>query len=277
MRALRDWIQETHSAGFELRRHFFLRFFDSDLVSTPGQWQVVAGGVLAVLLSLSLILTQAYYHKYLELNNLRTPEPLRLATLADVLFLVTLAMFLIALFTTLQWPSLFPGLRDYLALGAMPVRLRDVFVAKFSALVAVASLFVVAITSPLSVMLPMVMAGRHCDDALRHIPAIFIASTLAAVFVFFALVATQGVLLNVTPIRHFTRVSLTVQGAILTTLLCGLPLAFSIPGLQTSMNQRPDWIVWVPPAWFLGLHQVLVGNGELLAVRLAWLSLAGVA
>src|SRR6266481_2661593 len=159
MRGVRAWMQETHSAGFELRRHFFLRFFDSDLVSTPGQWQVVAGGVLAVLLSLSLILTQAYYHKYLELNNLRTPEPLRLATLADVLFLVTLAMFLIALFTTLQWPSLFPGLRDYLALGALPIKLRDVFVAKFSALVAFSSMFIVAVTFLPSAILPTVMAG----------------------------------------------------------------------------------------------------------------------
>src|SRR5207248_600884 len=119
--------------------------------------------------------------------------------------------------------------------------------------------------------------GRHCADALRRIPAVFLASTLAAVFVFFALVALQGVLLNVTPIRHFTRVSLTVQGMLLTALLCGLPLALSIPGLQTSMKERPDWIVWAPPAWFLGLDQVLVGNREPLAVQLAWLSVAAVA
>src|SRR5438034_3300487 len=105
MRGLRDWLQETHSAGFELRRHFFLRFFDSDLVSTPGQWQVVAGGVLAILLSLGLLYTVPYYHKYMELNTLDTPEPLRLAVVADVLFLITLAMFLIGLFTTMQWPS----------------------------------------------------------------------------------------------------------------------------------------------------------------------------
>src|SRR5260370_9008869 len=108
MRRLRDWLEETHSAAFELRRHFFLRFFDSDLVSTPGQWQVVAGGVISILLSLSLIYIQAYYHKYLVLNELATPEPLHLALLADVLFLNTLLMTLIALFPTLQWPHLFP-------------------------------------------------------------------------------------------------------------------------------------------------------------------------
>ena len=122
LRRIREWLEETHSTGFELRRHFFLRFFDSDLISTPGQWQVVAGGLLAVLLSLSLIYTQAYYHKYVELNKLDTPEPQSLAALADEQFLIALAMILIGLFTTMQWPSLFPGLRDYLALGSFPIR-----------------------------------------------------------------------------------------------------------------------------------------------------------
>src|SRR2546425_5168232 len=87
MQRPREWLEETHSAAFELRRHFFLRFFDSDLVSTPGQWQVVAGGVLGILLSLSLIYTQAYYHKYVELNKQPAPEPQRLAALADILLL----------------------------------------------------------------------------------------------------------------------------------------------------------------------------------------------
>ena len=277
MAALRDWLEETHSAGFELRRHFFLRFFDSDLVSTPGQWQVVAGGVLAILLSMSLIYTQAYYHKYSLLNGLPTPEPLRLATLADVLFLIMLAMSLIGLFTTLEWPQLFPGLRDYLALGSLPIRMRDLFVAKFSALIGFTALFIVAATLPPSAILPAVMTGRYAPDALRQFPAIFLSSALAALFVFFSLVAVQGVLLNIVPIRYFARISLAAQGVLLTALLCGLPLVVSIPSLQSSMNQRPDWIVWAPPAWFLGLDQVIAGNLEPMAVKLAWIGLAGVA
>jgi hypothetical protein len=277
MRRFREWLEETHSAAFELRRHFFLRFFDSDLVSTPRQWQVVAGGVLAILLSLSLIYVQAYYHKYAALNSLSSPEPLQRALLADILFLITLAMSLIGLFTTLQWPQLFPGLRDYLALGSLPVRVREIFVAKFSALLAFAGLFIVATTFLPSLILPMVIAGRWKSDAFGQVPAIFVSSTLAALFVFFSLIAVQGVLLNVTPIRQFTRISLAVQAALLTVLLCGLPLVFSIANLQGSMNQRPDWVVWVPPAWFLGLDQVMVGNFEPLAVQLAWRGLAGVA
>src|SRR5262249_10620591 len=102
-------------------------------------------------------------------------------------------------------------------------------------------------------------------------------STLAAAFVFFSLIALQGVLLNITPVRHFARVSLAAQGALLTSLLCGLALSFSIPSLQRSMNQRPDWLLWVPPAWFLGLDQVIVGNREPMANRLAQQGLAALA
>src|SRR5262249_28008846 len=275
MANLGEWFEETHGTGFELRRHFFLRFFDSDLVSTPGQWQVVAGGTLAVLLSLSLVYTQAYYHKYAALNALATSQPARLAILADSLLLIVLDMLLIGLFTTFQWPQLFPGLGDYLALASLPVRLREVFVAKFTALVVFAGLFIVATTFLPSIVMPSVMFGDHVPDALRQAPAIFVSTTLAAWFVFFALVTAQGALLNLVPVRYFARVSLAAQGTLLTALLCGLPLVLTIPGLQSLMSQRPDWIVWAPPMWFLGLHQVIAGNREPIALRLAWLSGVG--
>jgi len=273
---VRDWLEETHSTAFELRRHFFLRFFDSDLVSTPGQWRVVAGGAFGILLSLSLIWVQAYYHKYLELNKLSTAEPLELALLADVLFLITLAMCAIGLFTTLLWTSLFPGLRDYLALAALPIRMRDVFAAKFTALLSLAGTFVVAVTVPPSIFLPMLAAGHNMRNAAPQIPGIFVSSSLAALFVFFSLVTVQGVLLNILPVRLFARVSLFVQGVLLTVLLCGLPFVFSIATLHEAMTQRPGWLPWAPPTWFLGLDQVITGNPDPLAMRLARIAFTGV-
>ena len=88
---LRDWLEQTHSTGFELCRHFFLRFFDSELVSDSSQAKVVAGGAIGFLLSLSLIFGQAYYHKYRLLLELPTPDLYQHAVLADVLFLVLLS------------------------------------------------------------------------------------------------------------------------------------------------------------------------------------------
>ena len=268
-RRFADWLEDTHSTGFELRRHFFSRFFDSDLVSTPGQLRVVAIGAFGIIISLSLIMTQAYFAKYRRLLDLDEPEPFQRAAIADHLFLITLSMFLIALLTALQWPSLFPGLRDYLALTALPLRARDIFIAKFTALLAFASLFIVGSNALPSVILPAVMAGRYFTGAALNVVSIFLSTSLAALFVFFALVAIQGLLLNLLPTGIFPRVSMIAQGALLIAILCGLPFVFSIPNLQAYMNQRPSWAGLAPPLWFLSLDQAILGNREPFVLSLA--------
>jgi hypothetical protein len=268
------WIAETHSSAFELRRHFFLQLFESEFVSVPGQGKVVAGGVLAMIFSVGVVFAQAYYHKYLALNELDDGGPFRMALLADALFIVTLTMAAIGLFTTLQWPSLFPSLRDYLALAALPTRMRDMFIAKLTALLAFAVLVIVSISLPLSVLLRVVMEGPYAVNLSRQVPALFVSSSLAGLFGFFCLVVLQGVLLNLLPVRQFQRVSLAVQGVLLVVFLCGLLLVLRIPSLPW-MDQRPAWAVYVPALWFLGLEQVMAGNPEPLAVKLAWASLAG--
>jgi hypothetical protein len=259
---LRDWLEQTHSTAFELRRHFFLRFFDSELVSDPSQAKVVAGGALGILLSFSLVFGQAYYRKYRLLLELPTPDLYREAVLADILFLVTLVMIFSGLFSTIQWPALFPDRRDYLALAALPVRMREVFLAKFTALLAVTLMFTTCVALPPSVMIPAMMIGRYGNGTGRHVAGIFIASLLGGLFVFFTLVALQGVLLNVLPIRLFPRISLAIQGLLLALLLAGLPFVFFIPGLYARMDELPSWSVYAPPLWFFGVDQIIFGNRE---------------
>ena len=176
---------------------------------------MVAGGALAIVLSLSFVFTQAYYHKYLQLDHLADAGPYHRAAVADFLFVIALAMTIVALFTTLEWPSLFPGLRDYLALAALPLRMRELFIAKFTALLAFMSLAIVATTALPSIVLPAVMAGGYGTHLFRQVPGIFVSASLAGFFVFFTLVTVQGVLLNILPVRQFPRVSLALQGALL--------------------------------------------------------------
>jgi hypothetical protein len=232
--------------------------------------------MVAVLLSFGVLYVPGLFKKYLVLGNLPTPRPYHLAMLGDILSQVELAMTLAGIFTAIQWHSLFPGLRDYLVLAAFPIRLRDVFVAKFTALLAFAVLLIGSTTLPASVLLPMVFSGRYASDAMAQIPAIFISVSAAALFVFFCLVALQGVLLNTIPLRHFGRVSLAAQGILLTVLLCGLPLFLSLlaPGV---IDRPPCWAIWLPPVWFLGLDQVLAGSSDAFAVRLAQLAAGALA
>jgi len=223
---------------------------------------------VAVLLSFGVLFIPGLFKKYLVLGNLPTPRPYQLAMLGDILSLIVLGMALIGIFTALQWHSLFPGLRDYLFLAPFPTRLRDIFVAKFTALLAFAVLLIGCTTLPASVLMPMVFAGKYAGDTTPQIPAIFVSASAAALFVFFSLVTVQGVLLNTIPVRHFGRVSLAAQGTLLTVLLCGLPLWLSLltPG---AIDQPPGWAIWLPPVWFLGLDQAMAGSSDPFATRLA--------
>ena len=66
---IRGWWQRTHGADFELLRHFLLRFFDSDLITTPGP----------------------------------SPGPFREGVRADELWLLTLTMSIAGLLNAIQW------------------------------------------------------------------------------------------------------------------------------------------------------------------------------
>ena len=274
-RRIREWVEETHGSGFELRRHFFKRFFDSDLAAAPGQFQVLAIGAFAIFASLGIIMTQAYYHKYRMLLELDSSDPYRLSALADHLFLITGVMALAGLITAVEWPSLFPGLRDYLVLAGLPMKTRDLFIAKFTALITFMGVFIWALTALPSVILPAVMTGRYDTAGATAVVSLFVSMTAAAWFVFFALVALQGVLLNVVSPGLFPGVSLFVQGALFTALVCALPLVLSIPGLYLHMDERPAYALWLPPLWFLGLDQGMLGNRDPFVLELARRALLG--
>jgi hypothetical protein len=267
----KTWLAQTHSIRFELQRHFFLRFFDLEFLSQPAEWKPLILGTVPVLGPLSQLWAQSFFHKYLYLNSLDDPRPYNRAVAADVLFIVVVAMLVVGVLTTMQWPSLFPSLQDYLALASLPIKTRDIFVAHFSAVLMLALVFTNVMVSSPSVAMPIVMAGRHGSAIYRHVPGIYIAGSLAGWFTFFLLVTMQGVLLNLIPRRRFASVSLAIQSVLILVLFCLTPWVLRIPELQDQMGLRPGWALFVPPLWFLGVDQFVAGNHDpfvrMLAVR----------
>lgn len=275
--------QETHSAQVELLRHFCGQFFESELVSRPGQLKLLFTGVLSVLASLSIPFLQSYYAKYLALKRFEDAEPFRLAVMADSLFLITLNMVAIGLLTTLFWNSLFPDKRDYLALAALPIRTGDIFRAKFVSLLGFVALSSVFMAAPMSAGLPAMMQPQRNTAHFpvfglmeNHMMGIAVASVAGALFVFFTLVALQGVLLNLLPLRTSAWVSSVVQAILLVALLAAVPAAIAIPKLTYSMGSLPGWATWTPPLWFFGLEQRMLGHSNPLA-SFAGIGLAGAA
>ena len=88
------------------------------------------------------------------------------------------------------------------------------------------------------------------------------ASCLACFFVFFAILALQGVLLNVLPANLLARLSVYVQGALAGLFLLGGFYSWSMkewkPG---TIAKLPEFGVWLPPVWFAGLQRTLTGEG----------------
>ena len=162
---MRDWLRETHGPGTELLRHFLLRFFDSDLVTAPGQTTTALIGAFSIFLPWFPLIVGPLRHKYAYFSSLAIPDPYRQALRADELWLITLMMSAIGLLTAVKWQSLFPGLRDYYALGSLPLRAREIFAAKLLALLLVATAAVVTLNAAAR---PDVPGGLHRTLGVSH-------------------------------------------------------------------------------------------------------------
>src|SRR4051794_39065901 len=115
----RQWLEETHSDTFELVRHFLARFFDTEIGATAGDWQKVAVGTFATLVSLGLLGWNVYSSRFRMLQDplISTPQLYQSTVRSDLIGLLAIVMATTAVLTLLQWQSLFPSLRDYLALA----------------------------------------------------------------------------------------------------------------------------------------------------------------
>ena len=157
---MREWLRETHGPNFELLRHFLLRFFDSDMVTAPGQTATALIGAFSIFLPWFPTIVGPLRHKYAYFSSLAIPGPYRQAVRADELWLITLMMSAIGLLTAVKWQSLFPSLSDYRALGSLPLRARQIFAAKLLALLVLATAAVVTLNLFPTLMFPSVSMSR---------------------------------------------------------------------------------------------------------------------
>lgn len=263
------WIEETHGVPFELVRHFLRRMFDGEWSSTPGQWTSAAIGAVSLFLPAGLLLIREgaldprYASKYRLLALAHDSAGAQAAATADQLALVTLLVCVTGLIALLQWQSLFPSGRDFLALAAMPVRSRQVFAGRFTAVLLFSTLIVAAMNLLPSLIAPMEFGGSWQLDSVyvSRAAAQAASSGLACFFVFFAILALQGVLLNVLPANLFARVSIYVQGVLAGVFLLGGFYSWSIKEWSPAIIARlPEFGAWLPPVWFTGLHQSLTGS-----------------
>ena len=257
-----------------LVRHFFGRFFDNEFVAQNADVYATVVKILALLATPGLCLPFFRYTTYLHLDHY--PPAARLPVLwYDRCFFISFAMLVMGGVTVLEWDALFPDRRDYASLIPLPIRGRTMFLAKISALMLFLVGFTAIVNLPSSVMFPVFSFRNPGGGAgslmfFWTVLAQAISVFCASAFVFLSMVAIEGVLLNVLSVRWFRKISVYVQCV---TMFGLLSLFFVFQNMASKIATAREAVFAFPPAWFLGLNEVLLGSGDPAFHRLARIAL----
>jgi len=242
-----------------LLRHFVHGFFDNELIAGAGEVHQIFVTVISLLGGLGFTLSFLFVWKYnSQAFGKITAAERQWAGLSDNLLMILLVMSLMGLLTVIAWDGLFPTRRDAHVLGALPLQPGAIFRSKLVATLIFFFLTLTALTIFPGFVLPLAhWAGGAWHELARLFFAQALAVTAAASFVFFGAAALQGILLAVLPYARYLQASSFLQ---IVWLLASFALFFLTPNAASAARLHMDWVVYLPPYWFLGLWQSLSGG-----------------
>jgi hypothetical protein len=136
-----------------LTAHFFGRFFDKESISDGADSQAGVIQTLSMLAVPGLMLTF-----WMRISPY---------------FFVSYSMIVMGFVMVFKWDSLFPDRRDYLNLASLPIRYRDLFLAKITALCLFLALFALSSNFFATLMVPLGGRGFYLQKLTAHVSAVF--------------------------------------------------------------------------------------------------------
>jgi hypothetical protein len=243
-----------------LARAFFSRLFESDLMpdGLPQVQLVIWGMLLAATPTTAYAIMLPKKYVGAQFKIALGPE-----FAADRLILITLSMIVIGVVGLFIWDGVFPDRRDVRILGVLPIATHRFAIARLAALGRVYVLFSMPLCVMQSVIFGLTVTGFGGPvGRLAGGAAHFTAVMLACAFVFCALIAAQCLLLVTFGRRTAQAASMTFQilfAIVLVQLLFFLP---ELAGALRSNGTEREALAalgWLPPAWFFGMYEQLIG------------------
>lgn len=241
-----------------LLRHFFHSFFDNEIISPAGEAHQAFVSAAALLGGLGFVLMLTFGFRY-GLALYGAPQATReWAAVSDNLFIVLVTMAVMGLLTVIAWDSLLPSRRDAHILSAFPLRPASIFRARLGATLLFFFLTLAALALLPLLTLPVCQtpAGDWAGLARRFFAQLTAVSASAA-FVFFSALLAQALLLALLPYARFVQFSAFLQ---ILYLLASFALFFLTPNPADAARARLNWVLHLPPYWFLDLWQSLAGG-----------------
>lgn len=247
----------------QLVRLFLQRLLDHDLVSPHADRREVLSLTVGALVAVSLFLAVVLSIKY-QFHQFMPPGLTAVLSLDDRLLFVSLSMIVLALVAVAEWDALTLDPRDTAVLGALPLPRASIVRAKFVAALVFGGGFAVALNLAPTVLraaalpqrLPVTMA-----DVLWLTIGHGLATLMAGVFGFLAVLSLREWLHAGLGSRHFARVSAWLQVLLVVFLVTVLLL------LPSSKGGASRWLadegvgtLAHPVAWFVGMHESVAGS-----------------
>ncbi|HET9541154.1 MAG TPA: hypothetical protein VFQ46_11190, partial [Candidatus Limnocylindria bacterium] len=241
-----------------LTQHFLQRFLENDLLSPDADHHDAIAMVCGGLLTLGLFLSVFVSLKFLFMPF---PSPGRTAVLAvgDRLVFVTLAMIVLAFVAVATWDALSLDPRDTAILGPLPIERAVLARAKLRAIAILAGSFSVVASVLSSVFHPTLMVGRLPIGVIPGLTLIIVHLLItlgAGLFGFVSVLAVRE-LLRATLGWRFTRVSTGLQAVLIVVLVTTFLL---LPAILSRARTDTSAARLLPPVWFVGLQEALVGR-----------------
>lgn len=245
-----------------LWRAFFAQFFTSESVTSDILLHQTIIWVLAFLITPGLFLCLYVLPPYRIAVLLHATARIEAFLVLFASVFSTYSIVTIGFITVFVWDALTFDRRDAMVFGPLPLRPATIIAAKVAALGAFVVGAAISVNVVTAVPFALVTADREGGGGfLGHLVAHLTATTGAAIFVFGAIVMIRGMVGLLAGARLAARLGAVLQFFFISMLLCGLML---VPAVTPARWRLPDPVAqaWLPPAWFLGLFERLLGSAR---------------
>jgi len=253
-----------------LSRAFLARFFDNDWAGNGADVRASFIWLMAAAAMPGLVLPHIAMFRWDLTMDSRAPlghiVALRMNSGLDKTFILGVTMVVIGAITAAVWESILIDRRDLYVLGVLPVRRRTVVGSKLTALLMFIGVLSIGMHAGGAFFYGVYLGGHEGFVGMLRLGLVhFVTLFAAGLFAFLTVVSAQGLLLAIAGPRWFARFASVLQLALVVTvvlLLLVVPaVAFGAPPTlyHLSYSTHP-WTLRLPPAWFLGLYEVLLGR-----------------
>ncbi|MGA2048146.1 MAG: hypothetical protein ABSG96_10660 [Terracidiphilus sp.] len=265
-------VRQPDRSQFSLLvRHFLERFFNHETASPDGDAKArltliaLATGLPGFVVALYL---WPIYHPFLATKPGRAMDwpspPPYWVQVNHHFFFVIYSFVAMGIVTVFEWDMFFPDLLDVFVLSTLPIQNRRLFMARVAAI----SIFILGFLFDANILAPLILPASIDPPNLArmlagHLLAVAGSGLFAAAFI----LALQGIFLSVLGEGLFRRISLLLQGLLISSLLMVLFLFPVFSGaVSVFLKTESPYALYCPPFWFLGVYQRLMEGPSVLSI-----------